>query len=184
MMLFKLALKNLIGAGTRTWLNAFVTSFSFVLIISTSGMYQGMVENSLRLTIESEIGGGEYWHPVYDPDDPLTLEDGHGPLPEVIAELVAAGEGMPVLITQGSIYPEGRMLPILIKGIPPEQQIVTLPTSILSGYAGEAIPVLIGVGMAKDQGTPGAAEVHVPVAVDIISDGIWFTRPSPTVSIT
>ncbi len=148
-MLFKLALKNLIGAGTRTWLNVFVTSFSFVLIISTSGIYQGMLETSLRLTIETEIGGGEYWHQVYDPDDPLTLEDGHGPLPEVIAELVAAGEGMPVLITQGSIYPEGRMLPVLIKGIPPGQQIVTLPTSILSGYAGEAIPVLIGVGMAK-----------------------------------
>ncbi|MFB0517507.1 MAG: ABC transporter permease, partial [Candidatus Neomarinimicrobiota bacterium] len=31
----------------------------------------------------------------------------------------------------------------------PEQQIVTLPTGILSGYTGGAIPALIGVGMAK-----------------------------------
>jgi len=41
------------------------------------------------------------------------------------------------------------MMPVLIKGIPPEQQVVTLPTGDLSGYDGEAIPVLIGVGMAK-----------------------------------
>jgi len=71
------------------------------------------------------------------------------PVIDKAEELVAADEGTPVLITQGSIYPEGRMLPVLIKGISPEQQIVSLPTGILSGYAGEAIPALIGVGRAK-----------------------------------
>jgi len=148
-MLFKLALRNLIGAGTRTWLNVFVTSITFILIIFMSGLYQGMFESNKRVMIETEIGGGEYWHPAYDPYDPFTLEASHGPLPTVIADQVAMGTGMPVLITQGSIYPGGRMMPVLIKGIPPEQQIVNLPTSILSGYAGEAIPVLIGAGMAK-----------------------------------
>jgi len=148
-MLFKLALKNLIGAGTRTWLNVFVTSITFVLIIFMSGLYQGMIESNKRVMIETEIGGGEYWHPAYDPHDPFTLEASHGPLSASIADQVAAGAGTPVLITQGSIYPEGRLRPVLIKGILPEQQVVTLPTSILSGYAGEAIPVLIGVGMAK-----------------------------------
>jgi ABC-type lipoprotein release transport system permease subunit len=148
-MLFKLALKNLVGAGTRTWLNVFVTSITFVLIIFMSGLYQGMIEYNQRILIETEIGGGEYWHPAYDPDDPFTLEASHGPLTAVIADQVAAGAGMPVLISQGSIYPDGRMMPVLIKGIPPEQQIVTLPTGDLSDYAGEAIPVLIGAGMAK-----------------------------------
>ncbi|UCH11512.1 MAG: ABC transporter permease [Fidelibacterota bacterium] len=149
MILFKLALRNLVGAGTRTWLNVTVTSITFVLIIFMSGLYQGMFESNKRLMIETEIGGGTYWHPAYDPKDPFTLEDSHGVLPTEIAEQVIAGTGMPVLITQGSIYPEGRLRPVLIKGIPPEQQVVTLPTGILSTYAGEAIPVLIGAGMAK-----------------------------------
>jgi len=30
-MLFKLAIKNLIGAGMRTWLNVFVTAVSFFM---------------------------------------------------------------------------------------------------------------------------------------------------------
>lgn len=148
-MLLKLALKNLIGAGTRTWLNVFVTSITFVLIIFMSGLYQGMIESNKRIMIETEIGGGEYWHPSYDPHDPFTLEASHGPLPASIADQVVAGAGTPVLITQGSIYPEGRLRPVLIKGILPEQQVVTLPTGILSGYAGESIPVLIGAGMAR-----------------------------------
>ena len=31
--------------------------------------------------IASEIGGGHYQHPAYDAYDPLTLKDGHGPVP-------------------------------------------------------------------------------------------------------
>ncbi|MFC1546971.1 ABC transporter permease [Candidatus Neomarinimicrobiota bacterium] len=148
-MLFKLALRNLIGAGTRTWLNVFVTSITFVLIIFMSGLYQGMIESNKRVMIETEIGGGEYWHPTYDPHDPFTLEASHGPLPASIADQVVAGAGTPVLIAQGSIYPEGRLRPVLMKGILPEQQVVTLPTGILSDYSGEAIPVLIGAVMAR-----------------------------------
>jgi ABC-type lipoprotein release transport system permease subunit len=148
-MLFKLALRNLIGAGTRTWLNVSVTSITFILIIFMSGLYQGMIESNRRIMIETEIGGGAYWHPAYDPKDPFSLEASHGSLPAVITDQAAAGTAAPVLITQGSIYPEGRLRPVLIKGIPPEQQVVALPTASLSGYAGEFIPVLIGAGMAK-----------------------------------
>ena len=32
-MLFKIAIKNLLGAGIRTWLNVFVTSVSIFMII-------------------------------------------------------------------------------------------------------------------------------------------------------
>ena len=149
MLMLKLALKNLIGAGMRTWLNVLVTSITFVLIIFMSGLYQGMIVSNKRIMIETEVGGGQYWHPSYDPRDPFTLEASHGPLPAVIADQVAAGNGTPVLITQGSIYPEGRLRPVLIKGVLPEQQVVTLPTAVLSGYTGEAIPVLIGAGMAE-----------------------------------
>ncbi|MFC1620239.1 ABC transporter permease [Candidatus Neomarinimicrobiota bacterium] len=149
MLLFKLALKNLIGAGTRTWLNVAVTSFSFVLIIFMSGFYQGFLEYAQQVTLETEVAGGAYWHPAYDPDDPFTLDEAHGIPPGPVSEQLAAGNAMPILLTQGSIYPEGRMMPVMVKGIPPDQNIVTLPTAVLGEYTGFAIPVLIGAGMAN-----------------------------------
>lgn len=149
MLTFKLALKNLIGAGTRTWLNVAVTSFSFVLIIFMGGMYQGFLEHASQVIIETAVAGGAYWHPAYDPDDPFTLENSHGPMPEAVAVQVSAGDAMPILVTQGSIYPDGRMTPVLIKGVPPDQGIVTLPTAVLGEYSGSSIPVLIGAGMAQ-----------------------------------
>ncbi|MCK7489841.1 MAG: hypothetical protein MZU79_06145 [Anaerotruncus sp.] len=41
MTILKLALKNLLGAGLRTWLNVFVLSLSFVLIIFSQGLLEG-----------------------------------------------------------------------------------------------------------------------------------------------
>ena len=148
MLLFKLALKNLLGAGTRTWLNVAVTSFSFVLIVFMSGFYQGFLEYAQQVTLETQVAGGAYWHPAYDPDDPFTLDEAHGIPPGPVSEQLATGDAMPILLTQGSIYPEGRMMPVMIKGIPPDQNIVTLPTAVLGEYTGSAIPVLIGAGMA------------------------------------
>ena len=41
MISFKLALRNLLGAGLRTWLNVIVLSFSFVVIIWMKGLLDG-----------------------------------------------------------------------------------------------------------------------------------------------
>ena len=40
MLIFKLAYRNLVGAGLRTWLNAFVLSLAYVIIIWHSGLEQ------------------------------------------------------------------------------------------------------------------------------------------------
>ena len=64
-MLFKIALKNLIGARLRTFLNVFVTSISFFVILFISGMYDGMRQYAKQTTIDTEIAGGSYWHPNY-----------------------------------------------------------------------------------------------------------------------
>ncbi len=149
MLTFKLAMKNLIGAGTRTWLNVFVTAISFILIIFMTGMYQGMDAHAKQVTIESEIAGGAYWHPIYDPTDPFTLEDAHGIPPQPVIDLANSGDAMPVLVAQASIYPNGRIMPVMMKGIEPRQTIVDMPTASLLEYEGEAIPVLIGSGMAR-----------------------------------
>lgn len=149
MLVFKLAIRNLIGAGIRTWLNVIVTSMSFFMIIFLSGMYDGMILFTRRVTVDTEIGGGQYWHPRYDPDDPFTLDDAHGAIPPEFQTRIHEGAAMPVLVMQGAVYPEGRMVPAIIRGIPPDQQIVSLPTAVLDIDADGALPALIGAGMAE-----------------------------------
>ena len=149
MLTLKLAYKNLAGAGLRTWLNVFVTALSFFLIIFMSGMYQGMEEHSLNVMIDTEIAGGAYWHPEYDPADPIGLEDAHGRPPTPIAGLIGEGQAVPVLISQAAIYPNGRIRPVLMKGTIPRQTVLDFPSSALADYEGSGIPVLIGAGMAK-----------------------------------
>ena len=148
-MLFKIALKNLMGAKLRTWLNVFVTSISFFMIIFVSGMYDGMREHAMQVSIETEIAGGAYWHPQYDPMDPMTFEDAHSFPPDAIKKLVHQKKAVPILVSQASIYPGGRMMPVIMKGITPKQKIIDLPTETLASENGTYIPVLIGMGMAS-----------------------------------
>ena len=149
-MLFKIALKNLLGARLRTFLNVLVTAFSFFLILFVSAMYDGMLQHAKQVTMDTEIAGGAYWHPEYDPLDPMTFEDAHSALPEDIQSLVDQKKAFPVLVSQASIYPGGRIMPAIMKGIPPGQNIVNMPTDALAGHDEIAIPVLIGKGMASD----------------------------------
>ena len=148
MLAFKLALKNLIGAGLRTWLNVFVLSLALVMIVFQSGIIHGWdVQAKIDMT-EWEVGGGEYWHNLYDPYDPLTLNDGHGTLSPELQQLYMDGQAVPVLVTQASVYPEGRLRNILLKGIDPSQNIVKLPSSMMKGDS-SVINVLIGTRMAN-----------------------------------
>ena len=149
-MLFKIAIKNLLGARLRTWLNVFVTALSFFMIILFSAMYDGMREHAKQVTIDTEIAGGAYWHPEYDPLDPMTFEDAHAIPPSAVKALVNQGKASPVLVSQASIYPNGRIMPVIMKGITPEQIIVNMPTQMLAGHEEVTIPVLIGRSMAND----------------------------------
>ncbi len=149
-MLFKIALKNLLGARLRTFLNVLVTAFSFFLILSVMAVYGGMLQHAKQVTMETEIAGGAYWHPEYDPLDPMTFEDAHSTPPAAVQTLVDEKKAFPVLVSQVSIYPGGRVMPAIMKGIPPDQNIVNMPTDALTGHEEIAIPVLIGKGMASD----------------------------------
>ena len=149
-MLFKIALKNLLGARLRTFLNVLVTAFSFFLILFMSAMYDGMLQHAKQVTMDTEIAGGAYWHSEYDPLDPLTFEYAHSVPPAAVQALVGEKKAFPVLVSQASIYPGGRIMPAIMKGIPPGQNIVNMPTDALSGHEEIALPVLIGKGMASD----------------------------------
>jgi len=143
MLAFKLALRNLLGAGLRTWLNVIVLSFSFIIIIWTKGLLAGWDRQAKNDMIRWEVAGGQYWHHDYDPYDPFTLSDSHGPVPQELSARINDSSVVPVLITQGTVYPQGRMHSILIKGIPPGQKLIELPSTKLTGDEGE-IPAIIG----------------------------------------
>ena len=149
-MLFKIALKNLLGAKLRTFLNVFVTSISFFMIIFMTGLYDGMRQHAKQVTIDTEIAGGAYWHPMYDPLDPMSFENSHSKLPANIDALVKEKRAVPILVSQAAIYPNGRIMPIIMKGIDPSQNIVNMPTETLSKNRDVNIPVLVGKGMANN----------------------------------
>jgi ABC-type lipoprotein release transport system permease subunit len=151
MIIPQLAVRNLLGAGVRTWLNVIVLSFAFVVIIWTQGLHQGLNDQASQAMIDAELGGGQYWHINYDPYDAISLPDAHEPIPSVLQDLIDSSRATPILMIQATIYPNGRVYPIILKGIDPGQQILQLPTNVLAASQ-EKLPVLIGSRMAKNSG--------------------------------
>ena len=161
MLIAKLAFRNLMGAGLRTWLNVFVLSLAFVMIIWVHGMLEGMNRYARQATIDYQVGGGQFWHHMYDPYDPLTLEDSHATLSPALRELVEQGRATPILVTSGAIFPGGRVQSVLLKGIDPGQTVLKLPTRYLESGQEELIPALIGSGMARTAGLRTGDEITV-----------------------
>jgi putative ABC transport system permease protein len=161
MIVPRLACKNIFGAGLRTWLNVVALSFSFVAIIFLQGLYNGMNEQVEKATMDAEYGGGHYWQQNYDPIDPLTLNDAHARVPDELQKLIEGNRALPILIRQATIYPNGRFQNALLKGIPPKQNILTIPTSALAATDDGSIPGLIGGRMAKSTGLKIGDEVTV-----------------------
>lgn len=148
MLTFKLALRNLLGAGLRTWLNVFVLSIAYVVIIYMNGMLDGWNQQAKSDMVNWATGSGQYWQKSYDPLDPFTLQESHSPIPDQIIPMVSSGAVAPVLVTMASFYPEGRIQSILLKGISTDQQVIKLPTAALSTDQAE-IPALVGRRMAE-----------------------------------
>lgn len=151
MMTLRLAVRNLLSAGLRTWLNAAVLSLVFLAILTAQALLKGMYEQTERAMVASEYGGGQFTHPAYDRYDPLTISEAHGEPTKPLRELLDQGRATATLIVQGTIYPGGRLQPVLLKGIDPAQKIVDLPSHLLAD-GGEEIPVLLGTRMAQGTG--------------------------------
>ncbi len=148
MISLKLAYRNLTGAGLRTWLNVTVLSFAYVVIIFHQGLIDGWHRQGLRDLTEWEVAGGQLWHPSYDRYDPMTFQDAHGVINGRIPGYVKSKLAVPVLVVQGTAYPQGRLQSIILKGIDRSQSLVKLPSSALAGDSGK-INAVIGTRMAK-----------------------------------
>jgi putative ABC transport system permease protein len=151
MIAFKLAYKNLMGAGLRTLLIVFVLSLAYVLIIYMNGLYQGWDRQARIETVAWEVAEGQYWHEMYDPYDAMTLIDAHAPVPSALEAHASEGKAVPILVTQATIYPEGRMMGAMLKGIDTRQKILSIPTDMLDPDS-EEITAIVGTRLAKSAG--------------------------------
>ena len=149
MRTIKLAFRNLLGAGLRTWLNVFVLSLAFVMIIWFKGFLSGWDHQAKHDMISWEIGSSQFWQSTYDPYDPFSLNESHATIPQQFSEAIKKGDMTPVLITQGTIYPQGRIQPVMLKGISLHNKVIQLPTDLLSSNDDEVM-AMIGSRMAND----------------------------------
>lgn len=148
MLALKLAFRNLVGAGLRTWLNVSVLSFAFVLIIFYNGMIDGWNRESRNDTRDWEMGVGQYWHPDYDKYDAYTFKDAHMLMSEEVQAEVSNKTLVPELIVQATAFPQGRMQGVILRGIDPDQKVLKLPTSSLK-KSDNTYYALIGKRMAE-----------------------------------
>ncbi len=196
-MIFKLAYKNIMGAGFRTWLNIFILSLSYFVIIALQGFFVGWQDDASREMKNWDFAGGQYWQETYDPYDPYTLEDSHAAIPEDLQKLIDNDEAISILFSPATIYPEGRMRNIILKGIDPNQNLIELPTKYLAESNGE-INCIIGSGFADNlnikegdylvlrwrdkNGTYDARDIKVAhvfstTVITVESNQIWISLP-------
>ncbi len=140
-------------AGLRTWLNVSVLSFTFVIIIFYNAFLDGWQEQARIDGKEWEYGNGQLLNQAYDPYDPFSVIDGHGILPENELENLS-----PVLVRSGTIYPNGRMVPVVIKGIDAKQKTVKIPSHFFKDSK-SAYPAVIGKRMAASANLKTGDEV-------------------------
>jgi putative ABC transport system permease protein len=162
MLIIRLAFRNIIHSGLRTWLNVIVLSLAFVLIILIEGLYDGMSEQVKDAEIDSNVGGGQFWQKDYDPFDSFSLERSHSEIPSELDQEIQKGNASAVLIVSASIFPRNIIQSVYLKGIDPDQKIINIPVSILKeNIDAKAIPGLIGSRMAKSTGLQAGDYVSV-----------------------
>ena len=143
-MILKLAWRNIIGGGFRTWLNVFILSLVLVAIIGFHGLFIGWQRDAEDNNIKWHIAEGQYWQQKYDPYDVFSFEDSRAPLPETLNDAETVG----FLVSQGVIYPNGRMKNIIMKGVKTDQQLLDLPTEYLSYEPGK-FKLMLGYRTAR-----------------------------------
>lgn len=147
-MLLKTAIKNILGAGRRTWLNISVLSFTFILMTAFNGLIDGWVNDAITDTRSWETGAGQFWHPEYDRYDVFSLQDAHGVIPDEFTSHINDGSLTPILVIQAVAYESGNMQNIMLRGVDPSQQILKIPSRQLQLEDG-TIEAIIGKRMAR-----------------------------------
>ena len=147
-MLINTAYKNITRTGKRTLLNVSVLSLVLIIMIAYNGLLDGWFDESRREIRAWETAEGQYWHPEYQRDDMFSLQDAHGVPPPALEAEIRAGRAASILLVQASIYPQGRMQSICLRGIEPQQSVVQFPSQELQ-EGDDLIHAIIGTRMAQ-----------------------------------
>ena len=126
MLLFKTAIKNILGAGRRTWLNVAVLSFTFVLMTAFNGLIDGWVNDAIVDTRDWETGDGQFWHQTTT-GTTLHVAGRARAHPRRIRPLSPINHD-PRPVIQAVAYESGNMQNVLLRGIDPSQQILEIPS--------------------------------------------------------
>lgn len=148
-MIFKLAFRNIIGYGWRSLINVLILSLVLIGLVWMIALWSSWISLAKTQQRDWEYGSGILRVRSYDPLDMFTWEKAYAPLPDAAAGAEASGLAVPVLFSPGVVYSRGRMLNIVVKGIPASQKLLSLPSASLQGSDGRGIPALIGKAMAK-----------------------------------
>ncbi|PKN72960.1 MAG: ABC transporter permease [Candidatus Cloacimonetes bacterium HGW-Cloacimonetes-3] len=191
-MILKLAYKNILGNGWRSLINVIILSIVLTGMIWMQGLYDGWGRIARRQMIAWQFGSGHYEQVNYDKYDSFTLDKSNAALSPEMEKQVADGKAVPILYSAGVIYPQGRMTPVVIKGIPTQQSILAIPTEYLkiADKSAPVIPVIIGKQMAKstrlsegDQFTMRWKDIYgVFNAYDVVIAKVMNT-PVPTTDV-
>ena len=150
-MIFKLAFKSIFGNGWRSLINIIILSIVITGMVWLQGIYEGWGRAARRQMQDWEFGAGHFEHSGYDKYDSFTQDTSYAPVPADIQSMVAENKAVPILISNGVIYPQGRLTVVTIKGIPASQTVLDIPTSYLidKGDSSGEIPAIVGKNMAK-----------------------------------
>ena len=149
MLALKLAYRNLLAGGLKTFLNVFVLSLSFVLLVFYNGMIDGWDRQAQVDTQAWEIGEGQYWVPGYDKYDAFTLQDAHQKLSSEVQKMIKDKKMLPILLREGAAYPQGRQMSVILKGMDVEQTMLKVPMGDVNNVQDPSSALLLGRRMAE-----------------------------------
>ena len=132
----------------RTWLNVSILSIVLVIMVGFNGLMDGWFDKARIDSVEWEFASGQLWSPSYDPYDALKLPDAHEPVEDRLSAMVEKGEITPVLAVPASVFPSGRMVNVVLKGIDENQEMIKIHAPAAS-CDGVDIPVVLGKEMAR-----------------------------------
>lgn len=148
-MILRLAFRNIVGNGYRSLINVLILAIVLIIMVWMQAMYHSWTRLALIQQTDWEYGKGLLRSKLYDPYDSYTWEDSAVREPEQLKSAIQGGDLVPILISPASIYPKGRMMPAVLRGIPHDQDVLRLPVSGLKAQGKDIIPVLIGQNMAQ-----------------------------------
>lgn len=157
-MIFRLAIKNILHAGLRTWLNISALTLVFIMILFMQGLYSGMFNQIEHNMIEYEVGGGQYWLKDVDLNNPLKIDDAHADY-DIFHSVIENKKALPILYRSAALYGENGIRGILIKGIDRDQTLLNVPTNILR-YDTNVLSAYIGK-IAADQANLSQGDILV-----------------------